>query len=97
MAICFAPLNKPLFDVLLTTDTSLPHPQNLEGRKIAVVILGRNRWSLVLPLIGQNCCVDERCQTGNIHGDPNPRKNRLDTASQQELGMAIFLKQRMAR
>jgi hypothetical protein len=41
------------FDVLLTTDTSLPYQQNLEGRKIAVVILSKNRWSLVGPLIGR--------------------------------------------
>lgn len=41
------------FNLLLTTDTSLPQQQNLEGRKIAVVILSGNRWSLVRPLIGQ--------------------------------------------
>jgi hypothetical protein len=41
------------FDVLLTTDTSLPHQQTLEGRKIAAVILSRNRWSLVRRLIEQ--------------------------------------------
>ncbi len=35
------------FDVLLTTDTNLPHQQNLGGRKLAVVILSKNRWSLV--------------------------------------------------
>jgi hypothetical protein len=42
------------FDILLTTDTSLPYQQNLQGRKIAVVILSKNRWSLVrtvIPLI----------------------------------------------
>jgi hypothetical protein len=37
------------FDVLLTTDTNLPHQQNLGGRKLAVVILSKNRWSLVRP------------------------------------------------
>jgi hypothetical protein len=37
------------FDVLLTTDTSLPYQQNLEGRKLAIVILSKNRWSLVRP------------------------------------------------
>ncbi len=37
------------FEVLLTTDTGLPHQQNLEGRKLAVVILSRNRWKLILP------------------------------------------------
>jgi hypothetical protein len=35
------------FDVLLTTDTNLPHQQNLQGRKLAIVILSKNRWSLV--------------------------------------------------
>jgi hypothetical protein len=32
------------FDVLLTTDTNLQFQQNLEGRKLAVVILNRNKW-----------------------------------------------------
>jgi hypothetical protein len=35
------------FDVLLTTDTSLPFRQNLEGRRLAVVILNRNRWRFI--------------------------------------------------
>ena len=35
------------FDVLLTTDTNLPFQQNLEGRKLAIVIMSKNRWSLV--------------------------------------------------
>ena len=35
------------FDVLLTTDTSLQFQQNLEGRKLAVVVLNRNRWKLI--------------------------------------------------
>lgn len=35
------------FDVLLTTDTGLPRQQNLKGRKLAVVILSKNRWLLV--------------------------------------------------
>jgi predicted metal-dependent phosphoesterase TrpH len=32
------------FDVLLTTDKNMRHQQNLAGRKIAVVILGRQQW-----------------------------------------------------
>lgn len=39
------------FDVLLTTDTNLPHQQNLRGRHLAVVILSKNRWSLVQRVI----------------------------------------------
>jgi hypothetical protein len=35
------------FDVLLTTDKNLAYQQNLAGRRIAIVALGRNRWSLV--------------------------------------------------
>jgi hypothetical protein len=35
------------FDVLLTTDTSIPYQQNLENQKVAIVILSRNKWSLV--------------------------------------------------
>ena len=41
------------FEVLLTTDTNLPYQQNLEGRKLAVVILTKNRWSLVRPMMRQ--------------------------------------------
>ena len=41
------------FDVLLTTDTSLPHQQNLKGRKLSVVILTRNRWKLIQPRMAE--------------------------------------------
>ena len=41
------------FEVLLTTDTNLPHQQNLKGRKLAIVILSKNRWSLVRPMMQQ--------------------------------------------
>jgi hypothetical protein len=37
------------FDVLLTTDTSLPQLQSLKGRRLAVVILSKNRWRLIQP------------------------------------------------
>ena len=35
------------FDVLLTTDKNLGYQQNLKDRKIAIVVLGRNRSSIV--------------------------------------------------
>jgi hypothetical protein len=35
------------FDILLTTDKNLAHQQNLRNRKIAVVVLGNSRWSLI--------------------------------------------------
>src|SRR5437867_11945928 len=41
------------FEVLLTTDTSIPYQQNLMGRKLAIVIVNGNRWSLVKKAIPQ--------------------------------------------
>ena len=35
------------FDVLLTTDKSLRFQQNLQGRKLAIVVLTNSRWRLV--------------------------------------------------
>ena len=37
------------FDILLTTDKNMRYQQNLTGRKIAVVILGRQQWPEVRP------------------------------------------------
>ncbi len=37
------------FDVLLSTDRNLRYQQNLEGRKIAVVIICRQQWPQLLP------------------------------------------------
>ena len=35
------------FDLLLTADKNLVHQQNLSARKIAIVALGTNRWSII--------------------------------------------------
>ncbi|MBI3472179.1 MAG: hypothetical protein HY013_12555 [Candidatus Solibacter usitatus] len=41
------------FDVLLTTDKNLAYQQNLKDRKIAIVVLGRSRWSIVKAVLPQ--------------------------------------------
>ncbi len=41
------------FDVLLTTDKNIRYQQNLAGRKIAVVVLGKGRWRLIRQMIPQ--------------------------------------------
>jgi hypothetical protein len=41
------------FDVLLTTDKNLLYQQNLSERKIAIVVLGRGRWSLIRLVLAQ--------------------------------------------
>lgn len=35
------------FDVLLTTDKNIRHQQNLAVRKIAIVVIGQGRWTLI--------------------------------------------------
>jgi hypothetical protein len=35
------------FQVLVTTDRNIRYQQNLAGRKIAIVILGKGRWSII--------------------------------------------------
>ena len=39
------------FDVLVTTDKNLTYQQNLTGRRLAIVVLGKGRWSLIKPHI----------------------------------------------
>jgi len=41
------------FDVLVTTDQSLPHQQNLAGRNIAVVVLSKASWRWIKPAVQQ--------------------------------------------
>ena len=41
------------FDVLLTTDKNLVYQQNLQGRRLAIVVLSKSKWSLVRPMIDQ--------------------------------------------
>ena len=35
------------FDVFVTTDRNIRFQQNLEGRKIAIVVLAKGRWRLI--------------------------------------------------
>jgi len=35
------------FDVLLTTDRNIRYQQNVTGRKLAIVVLGKARWKLI--------------------------------------------------
>ena len=35
------------FDVLITTDKNMRHQQNLTGRTIAIVVLGKPQWPIL--------------------------------------------------
>ena len=39
--------------MLVTTDRHIRYQQNLTGRKIAVVVLGKGRWSIIKPHVAQ--------------------------------------------
>lgn len=41
------------FDLLLTTDKNLRYQQNLQGRKLAIVVLGKGRWRLIIPYLSR--------------------------------------------
>lgn len=41
------------FDVLVTTDQNLAYQQNLTGRRLAIVVLGKGRWSLIKQQVTQ--------------------------------------------
>lgn len=41
------------FEVLVTTDKNLAYQQNLAGRKIAIVALGKGRWGLIKPHVAR--------------------------------------------
>jgi hypothetical protein len=64
------------FDVLLKTDNSIVYQQNvyqqnLKARKIAIVVLSRNRWRMVERMIKKNRGGGERCSAGKLHADRN--------------------------
>jgi hypothetical protein len=53
------------FDVLVTTDKNFAYQQNLKGRKIAIVVLGRNRWSIVKAVLSQVVVAVNRATPGS--------------------------------
>jgi hypothetical protein len=53
------------FELLLTTDNSLAYQQNLKGRKIAIVVLSRNRWRSVQRMIQKISAVVDEATPGS--------------------------------
>jgi hypothetical protein len=54
------------FEVLVTTDKNLSYQQNLKGRKIAVVVLGKGRWTLIKPYVAQVVEAVNAAEPGNF-------------------------------
>jgi|SRR5882757_528250 len=53
------------FDVLLTTDKNLRYQQDLEGRKLAIVVLGNSRWSMVKRRLDQIAAAVSAAKSGS--------------------------------
>ena len=53
------------FDILVTTDKNIRYQQNLTGRKIAIVILGKGRWRLIKPMLPQIVVVVNAATPGS--------------------------------
>jgi hypothetical protein len=54
-----------VFDVLVTADKNIRYQQNLEGRKIAVVVLAQSRWGLVRKTLAEIGAAVNACTPGS--------------------------------
>ena len=54
------------FDVLVTTDKNLAYQQNLTGRRLAIVVLGQGRWSLIKLRVAQVVTAVNAAITGSF-------------------------------
>ena len=54
------------FDLLLTTDKNLRYQQNLAQRRIAIVALGRGRWTLIQPHVAKIVAAVEAARPGGF-------------------------------
>ena len=54
------------FEVLVTTDKNLCYQQNLAGRKIAIVVLGQGRWTLIKSHVAQVVAVVNAATPGSF-------------------------------
>lgn len=50
--------------MIITTDRNLPYQQNLAGRKIAVVVLGKGRWSVIKSHVAQVLAAVDAAKPG---------------------------------
>ncbi len=55
-------------EVILTTDRNLRYQQNLTGRKIAVVTLGKGRWTVIKPHVARIVAAINAATPGSCRG-----------------------------
>jgi hypothetical protein len=68
------------YQIMLTCDQNIQYQQNLEGRKISMVVLGSNIWPAVQPKIAEILAAVQRASPGSfefIDIAPLPKRRRL--------------------
>jgi hypothetical protein len=61
-----AAAEKAGFDVFLTTEKNIEYQLNLGNRKIAIVALGKARWSLIRPRIAEILAAVNAARPGSF-------------------------------
>ncbi|MGD0132969.1 MAG: hypothetical protein ABSE57_13025 [Bryobacteraceae bacterium] len=72
------------FDILLTTDKGIRYQQNLQGRKIAIVVLGNSTWRalrlyldrIVVAVNGPHQVATPRWRYHSVKSCSNDRQSR---------------------
>ena len=59
-------------EVLITTDQKLRYQQNLEGRKLAIIVLLKNNWPRVRTRTKEILATLEETQPGEVREVPIP-------------------------
>jgi hypothetical protein len=53
------------FEVLVTTDKNIGYQQQMAGRKIGIVVLGKGRWTLIEPHVAKVVDAVNRAVAGS--------------------------------
>ena len=62
------------YEVVITADKNMPYQQNLGRRKLALIILGTNRWPLIVPRIWDIRNALKGIQSGEVREVPIPMR-----------------------
>ena len=60
------------FEVLVTTDRNISYQQNLLGRRIAIVVLGKGRWTLIRQHVAKVVAAINDASPGSVTEVPIP-------------------------
>lgn len=60
------------YEVVITADKNMPYQQNIVSRRLALIVLGANRWPLIEPRIEDVRAALEGLQPGEVREVPIP-------------------------